>query len=159
MRKYSKKIKNKVEGIRKHGDTGSGANRAIEIISKLPNILRVPVVGLFKWCDRHRILPSFLIKDNIYYSSIVVSNLGTLHCGGIYHNVTDFGTCSGLITIGEITKEGSKYYCEFGITMDERIADGYYFIKSIHLMEYMLNNPEILEGSANEVIEREEEKL
>ena len=153
----SKKVRAKVESIRSHQDTKEGANSAIQVLGKLPNILRVPIVGLFKWCDKKGILPAFLVKDNIYYSSIIVSDLGNLKCNGIYHNVTDFGTCSGLITMGEIKEEivdgKKKYYCEFGITMDERIADGFYFIKSIHLIEYILNNPYLLEEKASEIVE------
>ena len=152
-----KKIREKVDSVRNKNDGGEGANSAIHILSKLPNILRVPVIALLKWCDKHQILPSSLIKDNIYYSSCIISDIGSLHCDGIYHNVTDFGTCSGIITIGEIkeVKEGknTKYYCEFGITMDERVADGFYFIKSIHLMQYLLNNPELLEESASKKVE------
>ena len=153
----SKKISEKVSKVREKGDTGSGANSAILVLGKLPNIIRVPIVGLFKFFDRHGWLPKFLIEDNLYYSSMVISNIGSLKCGGIYHNITDFGTCSGLLTIGEIKEEivnnEKKYFCELGITIDERIADGFYFIKSIHLIEYLLNNPKLLEESANEKVE------
>ena len=94
---------------------------------------------------------------------MILSNIGTLHCEAIYHNVTEFGTCPGLITIGEAKDEevvinGKKEirkYCSFGLTMDERIGDGFYFIKSIKLMEHILNNPELLEGRADEKIEVE----
>ena len=148
----SKKVRDKVSVVRSKKDSGEGANKAILILGKLPNILRVPIVALFKLFDKWGILPSFLVKDNLYYSSMIVSNLGTFKTDGIYHNVTDFGTCSGIITIGEIKKEGSKYFCELGISMDERIADGFYFIKSIKLMQYILNNPELLERSINEEV-------
>lgn len=157
----SKKISAKVNKIRKKEDSGKGANDAIHILGKLPNIIRVPLVGIFKVFDRWGILPSSLVEDNIYYSSMLVSNVGTLKCDGIYHNVTDFGTCSGIITMGEIKEEIIKidnkntrrYFCEFGVTMDERVADGFYMIKSLKLMEYILNNPELLEGRADEKIE------
>ncbi len=148
----SKKVRDKVSDVRNKKDSGEGANKAILILGKLPNILRVPIVSLFKLFDKWGILPSFLVKDNLYYSSMIVSNLGTFKTDGIYHNVTDFGTCSGIITIGEIKKEGSKYFCELGISMDERIADGFYFIKSIKLMQYILDNPTLLERSINEKV-------
>ena len=35
--------------------------------------------------------------------------------------------------------------CEFGITLDERIGGGYYFAKSCHMIEYLLQHPEMLE--------------
>ena len=148
----SKKILDKVDSIRNKKEDKKGANNAIDFLGKLPNIIRIPIVGIFKWCDKMGFLPSSLIEDNLYYSSMIVSNLGTFKTDGIYHNVTDFGTCSGIITIGEIKKEGSKYFCELGISMDERIADGFYFIKSIKLMQYILNNPELLERSINEEV-------
>ena len=36
---------------------------------------------------------------------MIVSNLGSIKCGAIYHNITNFGTASGLATIGEIKDE------------------------------------------------------
>lgn len=162
----SDKIKSKIEKLRnKNKDFDKkGANNAIIILGKLPNILRVPIVGILKLFDKWGILPSSLMEDNLYYSSVIVSNLGSIKCGAIYHNITDFGTCSGIITIGEIKEEeviidGKKVirkFCEFGVNLDERIADGYYFVKSLKLLEYILNNPKMLEDSCSEVIKVDE---
>lgn len=158
----SKKIKDKVDGIRKRQDKKEGANDAIDTLAKLPNLLRIPVMGIIKWCDKKGILPNFLVKDNLYYSSIIVSNLGSIKCGAIYHNITNFGSCSALATMGEIKKEeiindkGKKEVrdiCEFGINIDERIADGFYFAKSIKYLQYIFDNPELLEHDASEKIE------
>ena len=150
----SKKVKSKVDSIRNKKAKKEGANNALDVIGKLPNIIRVPLMGLFQWMDKKDLLPSSLIKDNLYYSSIIVSNLGAIKCGAIYHNLTNFGTCSSLATMGEIRKEeiiNSKdkkeirSICEFGINLDERIADGYYFAKSVQLLQYIFDNPELLE--------------
>ena len=131
----------------------------------MPNIVRVPIVGLFKLFDKYGILPKTLTKDNLYYSSMIVSNLGSIKCGAIYHNINDFGTCSSLATIGEIKNEivvndklekNIRKICEFGINLDERIADGYYFAKSNKLLEYILNNPDILEEEMSKKIKLEE---
>lgn len=156
----SKKINEKVSSIRNSKVNKQGANKAIETLGKLPNILRVPIVGIFKWCDKKGILPSTLVKDNLYYSSIIVSNIGSLHCGAIFHNINDFGNSSGLATIGEIKekevlingKKEKRKFCEFGINLDERIADGFYFIKSLQLLEYIYANPELLEEEASKKI-------
>ena len=156
-----KKVSDKVNRVRTKGDTGTGANSAIQILGKMPNIIRIPIIGMFKLFDEFGWLPKSLIEDNIYYSSMIVSNIGVLKCGGIYHNVTDFGTCSGLITMGEIKEEivkvnnknEKRYFCEFGVTIDERIADGFYMIKSLHLIEHLFKNPELLEERADEKVE------
>ena len=160
----SKKIGERIQKIREKKTTGSGANNVVDKLAKLPNIIRMPIVAILKWCDKYGWLPNSIIEDNLYYSSMLLSNLGTLKCGAIYHNVTEFGTCPGIITIGEIKEEEvlengkriKKQFCEFGMTIDERIGDGFYFIKSIKLMEYILNNPELLEGRADEKIEIKE---
>lgn len=158
----SKKIADKIDSIRKKKEKKVGANSAIDVLGKLPNIVRVPVVGLFKWMDDKGILPASLVKDNLYYSSIIVSNLGSIHFGAIYHNITNFGTCSSLATMGEIqeieiiNKDGKKErkkICEFGINFDERIADGYYFAKSVKYIEKVFENPELLEERVDKKIE------
>ena len=38
-----------------------------------------------------------------------------------------------------------KNALELGLTIDERIADGVYFAKSIKLLRKLLQNPELLE--------------
>ena len=160
----SKKILEKVKKIRnnkKENIEKIGANKAIDILGKLPNIIRIPIVGLLKWTDKVGILPLSLVEDNLYYSSIIVSNLGSIGCGAIFHNITDFGNASALATMGvikdeEVIIDGKKEIrklCEFGVNLDERIGDGFYFLKSIQLLQYIFDNPKLLEGDANEKIE------
>lgn len=165
LESISKKVKAKVDSTRNKTSKKEGANNAIDTLGKLPNILRVPIVGMFKWFDKKGILPKSLIKDNLYYSSIIVSNLEAIKCGAIYHNITDFGTCSSLATMGEIKTEevlnskGKKEIrsvCEFGINFDERIADGYYFAKSVKLLQYIFDNPELLDDNVDTEIEMKE---
>lgn len=161
-----KQIKSRVDKVRakQEKEGKGGANGAIDVLGKLPNVLRIPVLGIFKWMDKKGLLPESLTADNIYYSSIIVSNLGSIKCGAIFHNINDFGTCSSLATFGEIHDEeviidGKKQIrklCEFGINLDERIADGYYFAKSLRVLQYILDNPKMLEEKASEQIETAE---
>lgn len=142
----------------------AGANSAIDVLGKLPNFVRLPIVGFFKWCDKHGWLPAGFIKDNLYYSTMIVSNLGSIKCGAIYHNINDFGCSSSLLTMGEIKdveviidgKKTIRKLCEWGMNFDERIADGYYFVKSCHMLQYILNHPEMLEEPASTKIEMDE---
>ena len=161
----SDKITSKIKDFREKKVNKEGANLAIDIVGALPNIIRVPLVGFLKYLDKIGHLPSSLIKDNLYYSSLIVSNLGSIKCGAIHHNIEDFGCCSGLATMGEVKDEevlkenGEKEIrkiCEFGINLDERIADGYYFSKSVHLLQYLFDNPELLEEDSNAQIKVEE---
>ena len=153
METIREKITKKLSNARGGDMQKEGANTAIDVLGHLPNIIRVPVLGVIKFMDRHGILPAGLRKDNLYYSSMIISNLGSIRCGAIFHNITNFGSSSSLATIGEVRPEKvlradgteeTRKLCEFGITIDERIADGYYFAKSIHLLKDILANPESL---------------
>ena len=140
---------------------GKGANSAIDILGKMPNLIRVPLVGFLKWTDEKGLLPASLAEDNLYYSTMIVSNLGSIGCGAIHHNITDFGNSSSLLTMGEIEdheviKDGKKEVrkiCEWGMNFDERIADGYYFAKSAKVLQYLLSNPELLEEPASQKLD------
>lgn len=155
----SNKITKKVTKVR--NSNSNSTDKAIAIVGKLPKIIRDIAMSIFMYLDRHDLLPKSLCEDNIYYSTVLVSNLGSIECGAIYHHLTDFGTNSIVITIGDIhkekiiDKEGNeeiKDICEFGVCLDERIADGFYFIKSVKLLEKIFNNPELLEEQANQKI-------
>lgn len=158
------KVREKVGGIRNQKDNQvdkEGANSAIDVLAKLPNFIRVPLIGALKWTDKKGLLPSSLAKDNLYYSTMIVSNLGSIGCGAIFHNITDFGNSSSLLTMGEIRDEevitGKKRevrkICDWGMNFDERIADGYYFAKSAKVLQHLLSHPELLEKPVSDKVE------
>lgn len=142
-----------------------GTNNIVDIIGKFPKFLRVPVIGIFKIMDSHGLLPESFTKDNLYYSTAILSNLGNFGIGSIYHNIVNFGTSSIIGTMGKIHKEkiidekGKEKIidvCDFGINMDERIADGYYFAKSLKYLQYIIEHPKLLEDNADEKVKIEE---
>ena len=152
----------KVQNLRSKSADKKGANNAVDTLGKLPNFIRVPIFAIIKLLGKHGLLPQSLTDNNIYFTSMIISNLGSIHCGAIYHNLADFGTCSALTTIGEITTEkvlnadGSetiRRFCEFGVTLDERIADGFYFAKSVNQIQQILQHPEELLGPVSNPIE------
>ena len=160
----AEKLSTKVGTLRNSHMEKKGANNAIDILEKLPNPLRVPLLGILKWADARGLLPASLTADNLYYSSMIVSNLGSIECSAIYHNLTNFGTSSSLTAIGKIRdeevigKDGTRSVrklCDFGITLDERIADGFYFAGSAKMIAYILAHPQLLEEPASKKVEME----
>lgn len=159
----SAKITDKVNKIRENASKvdKKGANNAMDVLAKLPNIIRVPLVGFFKWMDKIGYLPDFLADDNIYYSSLILSNLGSFHFDAIHHNINEFGISSGLATLGEIKEEeviidGKKQLRKMftlGANYDERATDGFYLIKSLKLIQYLFDHPEMLEEDADKKID------
>ena len=155
----SRKTKEKVDIIRKNKEAGNdNANGAADTLGKMPKLIRVPIVGFLKWLDKHGWLPKSLMEDNLYYSSAILSNIGTFKVGAIYHNLTNFGTASSLITFGEIKEIDGKWYMEMGATIDERIADGFYFCKALKLIEYIFANPELMLKPAGEKVKYPESR-
>ena len=143
--------------------SSSGTDDLVSKIGNMPKPIRSFIVGIFKFLDRHDLLPESMTKEILYYSSVIMSNIGSINCKeGIYHHLSEFGTNSVFITMGKIYKkeiitEDSKKeirdFCDFGITLDERIADGFYMIKSIQVLEYILNNPKLLEDDCAAKVE------
>ncbi len=155
----SRKTKEKVDKIRqKKMESKGNANGAADMLGKMPKFIRIPVVGILKWLDKHGWLPKSLMDDNLYYSSAILSNIGTFKVGAIYHNLTNFGTASSLITFGEIKEVDGRWYMEMGATIDERIADGFYFCKALKLIEYMFETPELMMKPAGEKVKYPENR-
>ena len=46
-----------------------------------------------------------------------------------------------------------KETVDLGLTIDERLADGYYYAKTVKLLKTLLENPELLEKPLNEEVE------
>ena len=152
----SDKIKSKVDSIRdKKNRHTDGANNIVDRVGHLPRPLRSFIVGILKWVDRKFELPKDIADENIYYSSCIVSNLGTFKTGAIYHHLANLGTSSGIITFGEIVEEKGKYFMEMGLTLDERISDGFLFCKAMKSIEYLFNHPELILEDAGKFFEEE----
>lgn len=155
----SKKILGDVGKIR--SNQGSATDDFMDKIGRLPKLLVKLIVWIVRMLDNYDLLPKELTNGSIYHSTVLLSNLGSIHCDGIYHNLTNFGTNSIVVTIGEIKEvvkiiDGEiekRYVCQFGITLDERIADGVYFAKCVNLLEYIIDNPSLLEGSVDDKID------
>ena len=154
----SKKISENVNKIRdkKSSANTDGANNVVDKIGHLWRPLRSFIVGILKWVDRVFGLPGSIADSNIYYSSVIVSNLGTFKVPGIYHNLANLGTSSGLVTFGDVKEVNGKYMMNFGATLDERIADGFYFCKALKGIEYLFAHPELMMEPASKKFEMPE---
>ena len=140
------------------------STQGMDMFNRMPRWMGKGIVKFLMFLDRHGWVPSDLIATDPYYSSVVLSNLGSikLKCG--YHHLTNWGTCSLFCIIGEkkrspfINEDGTvtmKETLELGLTIDERLADGYYYSKSVRLLEYLLTHPEELEKPMNEEVQYE----
>ncbi|MBR4057607.1 MAG: 2-oxo acid dehydrogenase subunit E2 [Oscillospiraceae bacterium] len=138
------------------------STESMDMFNKLPRFVSKTAVKFICWLDKHGWVPASLIETDPYYTSCVISNLGSikLKCG--YHHLTNWGTCSLFCVIGEkklrpIHDENGavemRETLDLGLTIDERLADGYYYSKSVRLLKKLLQEPELLEKPFGEKIE------
>lgn len=134
---------------------------SMDIFNRMPRFLSKAILHFIMFLDKHGWVPNSLIADDPNYSSVFISNLGSikLKCG--YHHLSTWGTASIFVIIGE--KKWTPLYDEhgfvkmyesldLGLTVDERIADGYYYTRSIKLLKYLLEHPEELEKPLGEEV-------
>ena len=134
---------------------------AMDILNRIPRFVSKAAIHFLMWLDKHGWVPADIIATDPYYSSVVISNLGSikLKCG--YHHLTNWGTCSLFCIIGEkavrpiYAPDGTmtmKETLDLGLTIDERLADGYYYSKSVRLLKHLLEHPEELEKPMKEEV-------
>jgi len=121
---------------------------------KLPRWLLHIIVNILFELDRNGKVPYELIKADPNYSSIFLTNLGSIGLDSGYHHLNNWGTNSFFGVIGrkhlapEWHEDGSctvRPVISLGFTLDERIGDGFYYAGTVRLLKKLLENPELLE--------------
>ncbi|MBR6838960.1 MAG: 2-oxo acid dehydrogenase subunit E2 [Oscillospiraceae bacterium] len=121
---------------------------------KLPRWMLRIIVNILFALDRNGRVPYDLIKADPNYSSIFMTNLGSIGMDSGYHHLNNWGTNSFFVMIGkkhlapEWHEDGSctvRPVISLGLTLDERIGDGYYYAGTVRLLHKLLENPELLE--------------
>ena len=136
--------------------------KSMDLVSKTPRFVMNLVGVLIRFLDRHDWLPYELIKGDPYHTSVVLTNLGSIKLHAGYHHLTNWGTTSVFCAIGEMKKrpfyddEGNvtmRMSVDLGLTIDERIGDGYYYSKTVRLLKKLLENPELLDRPLEEEVD------
>lgn len=158
---YHEKIMSVIHKTRKDGaqDTSSGA---MDLVSKLPQWLINFIIRTTLWLDKHGWAPQALIGTDPNHAAVFLTNLGSIGLEGGYHHLVNWGTNSCFVVLGkkymkmEYDRDGNADLHEvipLGITLDERIADGYYYSGTVALVKELLAHPELLELPANTPVE------
>ncbi len=154
-------VKKIVFSVRKENAT-DGATDAMAILTKLPRPILRLVMKTLDWLNYHDWYPKGFMECDPYFSTAFLSNLGSIRMNADYHHLANWGTNSVFVIIGE--KKATPFFepdgtytmreaLNIGFTIDERIADGYYFAKSIKLFKALLDHPELLDKPATEALE------
>lgn len=154
-------VKKIVYSVRKENKT-DGSTEKMDILMKLPRPIMRFVVRILRWLEYHGKYPKSLMKDDPYYSTVFLSNLGSIKMSADYHHLANWGTNSIFAIIGEMKpmpfygEDGSvtvKKGLTLSMTIDERIADGFYFANSIKILRKLVENPTLIDMPINSPLE------
>ena len=153
-------IYRQVSYVRNEGKDPS--TEGMDMLQKIPLVFKKSIGVTARFLDRHGWMPQALIETDPYQSSVVLANLGSIKLHSGYHHLTNWGTTSVFCIVGE--KKPRRFEVgdgttelresiDIGLTIDERISDGFYCSRAVRLLKTLLENPELLELPLEENVE------
>lgn len=151
---FSHKISGEVSEVRKNEIATGGVDHMMDSLARLPRLLLMLITRIVRILDFWGINPKAIRNGDPNYTTVLASNLGSIKAPSVYHHLSNYGTLSILTTLGAIHKkevlmdDGTtqvRDVVDFSATLDERIADGFYFARSLKLVQYVFAHPEILD--------------
>jgi len=142
-------IQSAKEGAAKEDD------KLISIFMRLPRCVLRTFLRMIEWYDFYFDTPKFLRDVDPLRCSAFIANLGSVGIEAPYHHLYEWGTCSLFVAVGRVkptpyvTEDGAvaaQKMVEIKMSLDERIADGFYFARSLDLFKHYIQNPQLLES-------------
>jgi hypothetical protein len=127
---------------------------------KLPGWLLSLVMRALDWLDTVNLKPRFMIESDPLYTSLFVSNLGSIGLDRCTHHLYEVGTGSLFAALGAPRREATqgrdglasvRDVLEVRWSLDERVSDGFYAGASLAFARRMFEDPEKHLGPAEEV--------
>lgn len=159
VNEISRKIIGDVKEVRKSEHSTGGVDSLLDSFAKIPRPLLMLLIRIIRWLDFWGWLPAFITEGDPNYTTILCSNLGSIQCPSVYHHLNNYGTNSIMITIGTLYQQEvrmpdghmeTRDLIDIGATLDERIADGFYFARSLKLVKHIFSHPKLLEQPLGE---------
>lgn len=149
-------VQRKIDEYIEHNRDVSADNateKMIRFLFSVPGLVRFGV-NVFKWADKHNLLPKSVIEMSPFHATMTLTNLASIRTNYIYHHVYNFGTTSMLLSMGNAEEVPTRKKGEIvfekkipmGLVMDERICHGAYYATAFKRFEQYLEDPTLLEG-------------
>lgn len=146
----------------KTSEVGNNTEDVAEALCRAPRLLLRLALAVIRVMDYFGWLPESLTEASPFHGSMIITDLGSLRIGPIYHHIYNFGTLPVFIAFGakrhsyELDKNGNlvdKKYVDTKFALDERICDGHYYAQFLQGMRYIFLHPEIVETPPSKVVE------
>lgn len=156
-----RKMTEKIDEI-KANDGNNNTEDVAEALTKAPRFLLRFAILILRIMDYFGWLPEALTDASPFHGSMIITDMGSLRIGPIYHHIYNFGTLPVFIAFGakrhayELDRHGQmvdKKYVDTKIVLDERTVDGHYYAQFLQAFRYIFQHPEILETPPSKVVE------
>ena len=156
-----RKMNEKIEEI-KANDGNNNTEDVAEALTKAPRFLLRFAILILRIMDYFGWLPEALTDASPFHGSMIITDMGSLRIGPIYHHIYNFGTLPVFIAFGakrhayELDRHGNMVdnkYVDMKFVLDERTVDGHYYSQFMQAMRYIFQHPEILETPPSKVVE------
>lgn len=156
-RKMSEKI-DEIKTVEGNNNTEDVA----EAMCKAPRFQLRFALTILRIMDYFGWLPQSLLDASPFHGSMIITDLGSLRIGPIYHHIYNFGTLPVFISFGakrhayELDRHGNmvdRKYVDCKFVMDERTVDGHYYAQFLQAFRYICQHPEIVETPPSKVVE------
>lgn len=156
-RKMSEKI-DEIKTVEGNNNTEDVA----EAMCKAPRFLLRFALTILRIMDYFGWLPQSLLDASPFHGSMIITDLGSLRIGPVYHHIYNFGTLPVFISFGakrhayELDRHGNmvdRKYVDCKFVMDERTVDGHYYAQFLQAFRYICQHPEIVETPPSKVVE------
>ena len=156
-----RKMNEKIEEI-KADDGNNNTEDLAEALVKAPRLLLRGIVKLLQFLDYFGWIPESVTDASPFHGSMIITDLGSLRVGPIYHHIYNFGTLPLFFAFGakrvayEVNRRGEvekKKYVDLKVVSDERTVDGHYYSQFLQAYRYMFQHPEIVETPPTRVVE------
>ena len=138
----------------KNSDEENGTEEFANKFAKLPRFLIRAAIGLIRVFDYFGLIPKSILDVSPFHGSMIITDLGSLGIGPIYHHIYNFGTLPVFVAFGakrhvhELDRQGQvvdRKYVDAKFVLDERTVDGHYYATVFKLINRCIADPSILE--------------
>lgn len=156
-----RKMTEKIDEI-KASDENNNTEDVAEALCRAPRFLLRFAIAILRMMDYFGWLPQSILDASPFHGSMIITDLGSLRIGPIYHHIYNFGTLPVFIAFGakrhayELDRHGrmvDRKYVDCKFVMDEGTVDGHYYAQFLQAFRYMVQHPDILEAPPSKVVE------
>lgn len=130
-------------------DAKSTTDKEVDLLLRLPRLPLMGFIRLAHLADFFGLLPAAFIKNDPFFASAFLANLGSVGGAAGYHHLYEYGNVPIFITLGRIADEvvargGApvvRKIARIKYSYDERIEDGFNAIRGLTRVRELVEDP------------------